>query len=585
MVVSGKECGIHVTHTDPCLSDEATEARRYALLELFARQSTRKAYLDGVVELLRRWTGCEAVGVRVLDKEGNIPYGSYSGLSDEFWESENFLSVTRDTCACLRVVTGNPDPQDAPCMTPFGSFHLNRSDAYFSSLDEAEKARFRGRCIATGYETIAVIPIRSGDTVIGAIHLADKRQDFLPTETLESIETIQVLIGQAVQRLDCEEQLQRSEEKYRSIVENARDGVFRISLDGQWLSANRALFRMLGFASEEEMLKSSCSPSDGSKGDLVRLAGLLQGAVEGMTVRLSCMDGRDIWASIDCWTAKDEEGNPKYREGIVRDVTENRRWTEDRERFEGQLRRSEKLESLAVLARGVAHDFNNILAAINGFAELAFDKAPEGSRERRAIQQISKASLRGKELVSRILMFSKEAEQELKVLELAAVVRESLKLLKASIPPKINVVLRSVNRSKVFGDPVQLRQVITNLVTNAAYSMREKGGRLEISVEDVVFSSSSNLPHPDIVPGPYAKLSVRDAGCGISKQSLEFIFDPFFTTKEPGKGTGLGLSIVHGIVKTHKGAVTVESTEGEGSLFTVYLPRHLSKAISRFSGV
>jgi CheY-like chemotaxis protein len=181
--------------------------------------------------------------------------------------------------------------------------------------------------------------------------------------------------------------------------------------------------------------------------------------------------------------------------------------------------------------------------------------------------------MRGRELVRHMLTFSRETEQEKKVLPLSIIVKETTKLLRASIPTTIAIKTEVRSESGyVFADPTQMQQVVMNLCTNAAHAMREKGGILYVEVSDFSVSATDGGPH-DIKPGLYMKLTVRDTGSGIAPEIVDKIFDPFFTTKKPGEGTGLGLSVVDGIVRQHAGYITVENTPGKGSTFSVYLPK------------
>jgi PAS domain S-box-containing protein len=249
------------------------------------------------------------------------------------------------------------------------------------------------------------------------------------------------------------------------------------------------------------------------------------------------------------------------------------RESEEREKVEGQLRQAQKLEALGTLAGGIAHDFNNMLASIIGFTELIKDHVPKESRERRHAQRILDAGIRGRELVRQMLTFSRQTEQEKKPLRLSSIVRESVKLLRASIPSTVNIKVSVKSESGVvLGDPTQISQVLMNLATNAAYAMRETGGILAIELSDFSVSPSNWNSH-GIEQGLYMKLTVRDTGAGISPEIVDRIFDPFFTTKKVGEGTGLGLSVVLGIVKQSHGYITVESEPGKGSTFDVYFPK------------
>ncbi len=244
----------------------------------------------------------------------------------------------------------------------------------------------------------------------------------------------------------------------------------------------------------------------------------------------------------------------------------------ERELAEAQLRQAQKMEALGTLTGGIAHDFNNILSAVIGFTEIAKDRTPADSGVQRQLARILEAGIRGRDLVRHMLQFSRQTEQEKKPLPLSGVVKETIKLLRASIPSTISMRTEVESESGcVFADPVQMQQVIMNLCTNAAYAMREEGGTLDVELSDFVVSPSDAHRLP-IKPGLYVKLTVRDTGSGISPENLGRIFDPFFTTKKPGEGTGLGLSVVDGIVKQHEGCITVESNLGKGSSFSVYIP-------------
>jgi len=217
-----------------------------ALLSLFVKMRTRKDYLDGVLELVQNWCGCRCAGIRVLDAQGNIPYESYTGFSREFWESENFLSVRNDHCVCIRVITGEMDRQDIPVMTPAGSFCCGNTIKFIRQLSEREKKRYRGVCVENGFLSVAVIPICYGERILGAIHLADETENRVTFKSLEFIESMAPLIGEAVNRFNLEEELKDSEIRLRhlssqllTVQENERKRISREIHDslGQSLSA------------------------------------------------------------------------------------------------------------------------------------------------------------------------------------------------------------------------------------------------------------------------------------------------------------------------------------------------------------
>jgi signal transduction histidine kinase/CheY-like chemotaxis protein len=238
-----------------------------------------------------------------------------------------------------------------------------------------------------------------------------------------------------------------------------------------------------------------------------------------------------------------------------------------------QLIQSEKLRALGTLAGGIAHDFNNILGAILGFGELALRDAPKGSRNERSLRQIMTAGQRAKLLVRQILSFSRRNEPRLEPVRVSSILEETVALLRATIPPSIEIRTRlETTADTTIGDPTQLHQVLVNLGTNAAQAMRDTGGILTFTLASHQITAGASGAPARLEPGGYLQLVVDDTGHGIDPAVLGRIFDPFFTTKPVGEGTGLGLSVVHGIIHKHGGDITVASTQGKGTTFTVWLP-------------
>jgi PAS domain S-box-containing protein len=245
---------------------------------------------------------------------------------------------------------------------------------------------------------------------------------------------------------------------------------------------------------------------------------------------------------------------------------------EEHDRLQAHLRQTQKMEAIGTLAGGIAHDFNNVLAAIMGFTELTLVDLPMDTEAHGNLEQVLKAANRAKDLVSQILSFSRRGDQEKKPVEIGPIIKEALKLLRASLPATIEIQTRlHVERGKVLANPVQIHQLIMNLCTNAAQAM-PGGGLLRVEISAVEMGRRETARYAGLVPGRYLLLRVSDTGVGMESQVMERIFEPFFTTKEPGEGTGMGLSVVHGLVKSHGGAITVYSEPGQGSSFSVHLP-------------
>jgi len=254
------------------------------------------------------------------------------------------------------------------------------------------------------------------------------------------------------------------------------------------------------------------------------------------------------------------------------DSFERKQTEKEKKNLEFQLHHAQKMESIGTLAGGIAHDFNNILSSVIGYTELALEDAKRGILQHENLQEVLLAGNRAKDLVKQILTFSRQVDQEKKPVQVKHVVKEALKLLRASIPSSVKIEQSVSSNSLVMGDSTQIHQVLMNLCTNAAYAMKDDGGVLTVSLSDAELDSEFVSNHPNLKTGPYINLTVLDTGHGMSLEVMEKIFDPFFTTKEKGEGTGMGLSVVHGIVLSHGGDICVYSEQGKGSTFEVYLP-------------
>jgi len=240
---------------------------------------------------------------------------------------------------------------------------------------------------------------------------------------------------------------------------------------------------------------------------------------------------------------------------------------------EKQLQQVMKLQAIGTLAGGIAHDFNNILFPIVGYTELTMDDIPKDSPAKQNLEEILKATNRAKELVQQILMFSRQNCQERKPLQVQYLIKEALKLLRATIPSSIAIEC-DIDKTcgPIKGDPTQIHQVIMNLCTNAYHAMQETGGNLEVSLKEIDISYEQSIERVGMKVGKHLELQVKDSGHGMEPLVMERIFEPYYTTKEQGKGTGLGLSVIHGIVKNHGGDITVSSLPRQGATFKVYLP-------------
>ena len=251
------------------------------------------------------------------------------------------------------------------------------------------------------------------------------------------------------------------------------------------------------------------------------------------------------------------------------------RTRKEKDRLLHELRQSQKMEAIGTLAGGIAHDFNNILYAILGYAELTLSELPPDGRARANVQEILRGGKRAAELVSQLLVFSRTMEEEKKPLALQFVLKETLKLLRGTIPASVEIREKiDIQCRPILADIAQIHQIIINLCTNAYHAMQKQGGLLSISLDETVLDLSNAAEHPGLATGDYVKLSVQDTGCGMDSRTLKRIFTPGFTTKGELGGTGLGLATVQGIVRGLGGAITVQSEPGFGTTFELLFPVH-----------
>lgn len=361
-----------------------------------------------------------------------------------------------------------------------------------------------------------------------------------------------------------------AEEKYRSIFENAIDGIYQTTLGGRILSANPAFARILRYESPKELRDSLDDISRQLYVHPERRQELLQlirerGVARDFEVEFYRKDQSVAWITLNTRAVRNGTGSILYLEGSAQDIT-------DRKALEARLLQAQKMEAIGTLAGGIAHDFNNILAAIMGYTEITKSRLRQEGLNR-YLERVLEASERAKNLVGQILTFSRSVEQKIKPIDLAPITLETLTLLRATIPSTItihHVIASDVHA--VLADPTQIHQVLINLCTNSSQAMREKGGLLKIALENTEITPNTANTVAELKPGSYVKLAVSDTGCGIAPEVVHRIFDPFFTTKKPGEGTGLGLSVVYGIVNGYGGSIAVKSELGSGSEFAVYLP-------------
>jgi len=390
----------------------------------------------------------------------------------------------------------------------------------------------------------------------------------------------------------AEEALRESEQRLKIILHGSPISTFVIDKDHRVIYWNEALEHLSGIKTEDivgtcDHWKAFYDSKRPCMADLI-VDGALEAIPEWYPGKFSksqlineayeaidffpSLKGKGKWLRFTAAVIRNTAGDLVGAIETLEDITESKQTDEERKKLEAQLMQAQKMEALGTLAGGIAHDFNNILSAIIAYAEGGKHIVPETDKVRKNIDEILKVSSRARDLVKQILAFSRRTKHEYIQLKLDVTVKESLKMLRAILPKTIEIRQNLPANGRVMADSTQIHQVVMNLCSNAAHAMGERGGVLDVSLNKVDVHEGVEALALDLPPGPYLRLSVRDTGHGMTPEVLERIFDPYFTTKEKGRGTGLGLSVVHGIVKSHKGAITCKSMPGEGTTIDIYLP-------------
>ncbi|MBK7993945.1 MAG: PAS domain S-box protein [Blastocatellia bacterium] len=377
-------------------------------------------------------------------------------------------------------------------------------------------------------------------------------------------------------------ELKKAEARYRSIFENATEGIFQTTNQGQILIANPALARIFGFSSPQEMIstiKDLRSQLYVDPKKYIEFEELMesQGFVSRFEAQFYSKDKQLLWASINAKTVQDQNGEILC-EGTVEDITELKQAEEALRQSQEQFLQAQKMEAIGRLAGGIAHDFNNLLTVINVNAEFVSLHISEKDTLSTNLQEILKSVERATMLTRQLLAFSRKEVIQPKIINLNNLVNDMGKMLQRVIGENIELKINlAQNLWNVKVGPSHMDQVIMNLAVNSKDAM-PMGGNILIETANVILEKSMEEYNLSIKPGEYVLLSVSDTGSGMDETTKTRIFDPFFTTKEIGKGTGLGLSTVYGIVKQSNGCIKVASELNKGTKFLIFIPRELRES-------
>jgi two-component system, cell cycle sensor histidine kinase and response regulator CckA len=396
-------------------------------------------------------------------------------------------------------------------------------------------------------------------------------------------ETGRVVRGRAVwqditARKRAELALRESEQRYRTVADFTYSWEYWRSPEGKLLYLSPSCQRISGYAAERfqnhpEFMLSILHPDDRAIYERHYHRSLAQHEPEELEFRIIHRDGRVRWISHVCQDVVDSDGKWLGRRASNRDITEQKRSAEEREKLQQQLAQAQKIESVGRLAGGLAHDFNNLMTVIEMYCSALLDELDPQGDMWSSVEEIRKAQNSASHLAKQLLAFSREEVFEPKALDLNDVVDRSVQMLEQLIGENIELVSElDADLGRVMADPLQIQQVVVNLIVNARDAM-PKGGRVVIRTQNFEVDGTSSQSDANVTPVRYVRLSITDTGIGMSAETRLKVFEPFFTTKEVGKGTGLGLATAYGIIQQSGGWIDVWSEVDRGSSFTIHLPR------------
>jgi two-component system, cell cycle sensor histidine kinase and response regulator CckA len=381
--------------------------------------------------------------------------------------------------------------------------------------------------------------------------------------------------------------IKRAQEELLALIDNIPGAIYRIDAAGQTSIRTKPPAFLQALASEHHgapLLNTLSMIHQDDRHMVAEAYSKLRESCQSRTLvyRIVTPEGEPRWIEDHMRSLFSNDGSYNGIEGMLCEVTDRITSLEEARRLELQLRKSQRLETIGTLAGGIAHDFNNILTPILGYAEMGLSSLADDDPMHEFFAEILLAAERAQKLVAQILTFSRAEEGKIEPVSMQAIIDEAILLLRPSIPATI-IIEEYIDHScrKILADPNQMHQVVVNLCTNAFHAMEQTGGTLRIGLREISASASLPSAMPKLPAGEYVDLTISDTGTGMDDLTIERIFEPFFTTKSIEKGAGLGLSVVHGIITAASGQLSVESNQGKGSTFHVYLPVIEKKTIAR----
>ncbi len=442
--------------------------------------------------------------------------------------------------------------------------HLTRPLPVNRLAEQHDLAGFHARLLSHGISSLALLPLPVEGRPVGILGFAATLPDHFGQEKMTLLSGVAAELSRALLRI----RLEREHLRQSAAIEQISDAIIFMDIDGIVQYVNLSFERMSGYARNDVIGHSACSVmgfADDGFCRVMRETACAEGTWRGRTQNRG-RKGSSYTAELSLSPVRDRSGRVMSFVGILRDITEELLKEE-------RLMQAQKMEAVGRLAGGVAHDFNNILTTITGYADLLSARLPSGGPEQADLDFIEGAAQRAAALTKQLLAFSRKQVLQPQVLNVNAILDEVKVMLKPLIRDDVELcIVPDPRLGNVRADPVQLVQVIMNLAVNARDAM-PRGGVLTLTTANAEVDEELAGAHPGLRPGSYVLLSVSDTGIGISPDALPHVFEPFFTTKTDGRGTGLGLATVYGIVKQSGGHIALWSEPGTGTRFDIRLPR------------
>lgn len=524
------------------------------LLKMFTQNTTSKEFLDTAVRLIKVHCGCRHAGIRILDSKGNIPFESFDGYSEDFMSCESPLSVHNDQCVCIRAIMGKPDPKESGILTEGGSYFFHDFFNYISRLNKRERIRYRGDCAMNMFRSIAVIPIRYRENIVGLIHLADEREEIFSKKTIEYMETLSYIIGEAITRYKAQEELIL----LASAAESAADAIVITDNKGIIQYINPAFEHITGYKRDEVINKNLHFLDSGEGGEdffkdmreVLRKNGVWKGRLVNKK-----KDGAIYHEECTISAVKDSLGDIMNYVAIKRDITE-------RIRLESIAQAVNTMNNMGYIFSGVRHEIGNPVNAIKITLNMLkeninrFDQTVIHEYLQRTIDEVRRIEY----LLKAFKNFNMYEHMVLEDIDIRSFMDKLLTIVKdvfskRGIPISLEI---SPDSDYCYADPRALHQVLLNILINAGDAC---DGKKEPTISIVVSRHDEKM----------INIQVKDNGSGMTEDQMRNLFKPFFTTKPDG--TGLGLVIAKKMLTLMNGLIEVKSEKGRGTIVSILLPR------------